>query len=160
MLREVTFKDVADEVEASVQDLDLDDLHARAGGHEDGYVEPTQAAWDILEETMEPFLDDIKRHMELGLEYEAIEICQGVVLGLYRIEQGKNGKIVEWAPDFPGEAAGSAIEALRTGGKGRIGRSRIRGRQKGPRFPPEFMDQFDAGWRDMIVKILSPKRRT
>jgi hypothetical protein len=40
--------------------------------------EPSEAAWEILEETVEPVLDDMKRH---GLEAEALEICKGMVLG-------------------------------------------------------------------------------
>ena len=34
---------------------------------------------------LDPFLADMKRQMELGLRREALEICKGVVLGLYRI---------------------------------------------------------------------------
>lgn len=48
--------------------MDYDDLNARAGRHEWGYVEPTEAAWEILEETVEPFREDMKRHLDLGLE--------------------------------------------------------------------------------------------
>src|SRR2546430_12263331 len=54
--------------------LPIYDLNARAGSHEWGYVEPSEAAWEILEETVEPVLDDMKRHIELGLEAEALEI--------------------------------------------------------------------------------------
>src|SRR2546430_8612475 len=41
--------------------LPIYDLNARAGSHEWGYVEPSEAAWEILEETVEPVLDDMKR---------------------------------------------------------------------------------------------------
>ena len=43
----VTFEDIANDVEDAVCALDLDDLHGRAGRHEWGYVEPTEAAWEI-----------------------------------------------------------------------------------------------------------------
>jgi hypothetical protein len=46
---------------------------AAAGSHEWGYVEPWEAAWEILKETAEPVLDDMKRHIELGLEAEALQ---------------------------------------------------------------------------------------
>lgn len=40
---------------------------------------------EILEETLEPFVEDMKRLLDLGLEAEALEICKGVVLGCYRL---------------------------------------------------------------------------
>jgi hypothetical protein len=48
--------------------LDLDDLHARAGGHSWGYVEPSEAAWELLEEAIEDLTTDMRRRMEVGLD--------------------------------------------------------------------------------------------
>ena len=44
---------------------------------------------EILEEMLEPFVEDMKRHLELGLEAEALEICKGLVLGCYRRAGGE-----------------------------------------------------------------------
>ena len=59
---------VAEDVEQAVLDRDLDDLNSRAGRHSWGYVEPTEAAWELLAEAVDPFLDEMKRHVELGFE--------------------------------------------------------------------------------------------
>ncbi len=67
LLRQLEYEDVAAEIEDEIRALDYEDLNARAGSHEWGYVEPSEAAWEILEETVEPVLDDMKRHIELGL---------------------------------------------------------------------------------------------
>lgn len=114
-LGEVSFETIADEVQEAVRAPDLDDLNGRAGRHAWGYVEPTEAAWEILGESVEPFVADMKRRMELGLEADALEICKGVVLGLYRVERGEGGELAAWAPDFPAEAAGDALETWRRG---------------------------------------------
>jgi hypothetical protein len=90
-------------------------LNARAGSHEWGYVEPAEAAWEILEETVEPFREDMKRHLELGLEAEALKICKGLVLSCYRLSERAGGDVLGWAPDFPGEAAGKALEGWYSG---------------------------------------------
>ena len=76
-LAEVSFESVADEVEDAVRALDVDMLYNRAGRHERGYTEPGEAAWELLEEAVEPFLEEVTRHLELGLEAEALEICKG-----------------------------------------------------------------------------------
>lgn len=81
MVTDVRVEDVAEVVEQSVLGLDLDDLKARAGRHSWGYVEPTEAAWELLEEKLNPFLDDMKRQIELGFEGAAVAMCQGIVLG-------------------------------------------------------------------------------
>ena len=112
LLGEVNFEEIADEVQEAVSALDFDDLNARAGHHGQGYVEPDEAAWEILEEAVEPFTVDIMRRIALGLEADALEICKGTVLGLYRVGHSGGGPVAEWAPDFPAEAAGNAIDAL------------------------------------------------
>lgn len=159
ILGEVTFEEIANEVEEAVRAPDLDDLNARAGRHEWGYVEPTEAAWEILEEAVEPFVEDMKRRIGLGLESEALEICKGVVLGLYRMEHGKGGGILEWAPDFPAEAAGNALGVWSRGGD-RVKKSARRTVSRGHRgFPQAFVDQAVPEWAEWISRILSRTRR-
>jgi len=153
LMGEVTFEAIADEVEDSVNAFDLDDLNGRAGKHTWGYVEPNEAAWEILEEAVEPFVSDLKRQIELGLEPEALEICKGIMLGLYRAEHGKEGELAQWAPDFPAEAAGNALQTWLTGDSlGKVPR------RKGLAFPQDFVERFVPEWRDMIVRLSSRKR--
>ena len=59
VLGAVSFQSIADEVENALRGFDLDDLNARAGAHSWGYTEPTEAAWEMLEEAVEPFRQDI-----------------------------------------------------------------------------------------------------
>jgi hypothetical protein len=151
-LGEATFETIADEVQEAVRTLDINDLNGRAGRHEWGYVEPTEAAWEILEEAVEPFIADISRRLGLGLKADALEICKGVVLGLYRVQQGKGSDLAEWAPDFPAEAACEAITAWR-GGRRAKKRARGRQRREGRAFPRDFVEHFVPEWRAMIARI-------
>src|SRR2546427_6136825 len=41
---------------------------------------------------------------------QAQQYCQGILLGLYRVRDGADNNILNWAPDFPGEAAANALE--------------------------------------------------
>ncbi len=56
---EVDADAIAEDVEQAVLGLDIDDLGARAGRKSWGYVEPTEAAWDLLEEAVDPFFTAI-----------------------------------------------------------------------------------------------------
>ena len=67
MVTDVDVEAIAEDVEQAVLDLDLDDLNARAGRKRWGYVEPTEAAWELLEEAAS---DEGRRHHDRG--------CHGV----------------------------------------------------------------------------------
>lgn len=147
LLSEVSFKSVADEVEQAVRALDLDDLGSRAGEHSWGYTSPTEAAWELLEESVEPFIEDMKRQFALGLDAEALEICKGLALGLYRVCDERGDEFLEWASDFPAETAAYALGIWRAGGD----RNRPkRGRRKQRVFDWDFVEEFVPEWEDLI----------
>jgi len=155
LLHQVDYQEVAAEIEDEIRALDYEDLNARAGSHEWGYVEPSEAAVEILEETLEPFVEDMKRHLDLGLEAEALEICKGVVLGCYRLSEREGGEVLEWAPDFPGEAAGNVLEAWYRRADGP--ESYERGGRKRPPLPPDFLSLV-AKWVPMIERVWKPTK--
>jgi hypothetical protein len=131
LLGEVSFENVACEIEEAARALDLDDLNSRAGSYRWGYKEPTDAAWELLEEVVEPFLEDMKRQAELQSPANALEICKGVVLGLYRVRHEPDGcTVLGWAPDFAPETAMWAVETWSTGGGGTW---KVRSARRSPR---------------------------
>ena len=140
LLHQVDYEDVAAEIEDEIRALDYEVLNGRAGSHEWGYVEPSEAAEEILEETVQPYREDMKRHLELGLEAEALEICKGLVLGCYRLSERAGGDVLGWAPDFPGEAAGNALEVWYSGADDP--KNRQRGGGKRPSLPPDFLSLY------------------
>ncbi len=106
------FEAVADDVEYELRGLDIDDLNDRAGSQRDGYTEPTDAAWDLLQEVIDPFLANMRRHLERRMDAAALEMCKGIVLGLYRVRRQADDGVLGWAPDFPKEAAVQAVRVL------------------------------------------------
>ena len=149
-LQQVEYEEVAAEMEDEIRALDYEVLKERAGAQEWGYVEPAEAGCEILEETVEPYLEEVKRHLELGLEAEALEICKGLVLGFYRLSQREGGDVLGWVPDFPAEAAGNVLEVWHRG----AGDSRgcdTRGKKRPP-LPPEFL-RLVPKWIPIIERV-------
>lgn len=105
-----SIEQIADAVLHAVSSVDLDALNGRAGSHSWGYVEPSEAAWELLEESVEHLIDDMKRQAELGLAAGAEAICVGIVEGLYRARSVNSDGALGWAPDFPIEQAGHVLE--------------------------------------------------
>jgi hypothetical protein len=126
---------VAEQVEHAVLDLDLDELDARAGRKSWGYVEPTEAAWEVLEEAVHPFVEQMKRHVDLGFEAAATATCAGIVLGLYRCR---------------GQGPGHAVATLARGTRKKHRRAWRLPRAMGARMPE---------WADMFGRASKPPRR-
>jgi hypothetical protein len=105
---EVTSKEVA----RQVRDLDVDRLWGRTGRKPWGYVEPGEAAWELLERVVERVQNDMKRRMRAGMESAAEMLCQGIVLGLYDVEKSGGVEVVDCAPDFPLETAAYTVSTL------------------------------------------------
>lgn len=105
-------EDIAEDIFGAVTSIDIDDLNSRAGNTQGGYVEPSEAAWELLEEAVEDVIDDMKRRMELGLTNAALAICCGIVMGLNKAEDVNSDGALGWAPDFPAEEAGHTVTEL------------------------------------------------
>lgn len=97
----------------------------------------------------------MKRHLELGLEGEALEICEGLVLGCYRLNERAGGDVLGWAPDFPAEAAGHALEVWYFGTDDPQRRGKRR--KQRPLLAPEFLSRVPK-WRPMIERIGNEKK--
>jgi hypothetical protein len=139
---DVDVEAVADEVEHAVLDLDFDDLNARAGRTRWGYVEPTEAACELLGEAVNPFLDEMQRRIALGFEPAAVATCQGIVLGLYRCRDQGADRVLGWADDFPAETAAHAVETLAR---------ESAAKHRAWRLPQAFVDQVRE-WADLIKR--------
>jgi hypothetical protein len=118
MVTRVSAQDVADAVEEAILALDIDALGDRAGEHSDGYTEPTEAAWQLLQEAIDPFVDDLRRRIALGAGHAAVTTCRGIVVGLYRVRGKNRDAVLGWAEDFPAEAAAQTVAILRAAGRG------------------------------------------
>ncbi len=149
VIGDVSVEDVADAVEDEVRSLDLEDLNSRAGSHAHGYVEPSEAAWELVEEAVAPFLDDIKRRAESGQFDAALATCAGVVLGLYRRRDNDREEFLGWAPDSPDEMAGEAVVTLR---KALYKAKTARGELKDSARLPAIFHEHAPEWADMLER--------
>jgi hypothetical protein len=100
-----SIEDIAQDVCDRIMGIDLDVLNERAGSHSWGYVEPSEAAIELLEEALDDLVEDMKRKVELGLGAAAETACAGIVAGLYEARPAQSDGALGWAQDFPGEEA-------------------------------------------------------
>lgn len=140
-LERVDVVEVAEAVVEAVQALGFDELNGRAGRQAYGYVEPEEAAWDLLEEALAPFTDEIERLLHPGLEEAARAQVEGVLLGLRDVRNEQLGDILEYAPDFPAEAAETALRTWMYA-------------PGGPRrFDEDFLYEELEEWADLVARV-------
>jgi len=119
-LAATTVEGVAEEVASALDDLSIEDVWAHAGNGSDGsYVEPAEAGWDVIEKAVAPFLGDLTRRVGLGRRTEATTICQGILLGLYRVSQREGEFLDGHTTDTLEEMAYAAVKAWKSGARGK-----------------------------------------
>lgn len=101
---------VAGDVEDALQG-DIEELNGHAGYRPGrGYVHPVEAADEILDEALAPFLHDLERRAALGMRTAAVELAVGILLGLYECRDGGSGTLLEYSPDYAAERAADVVD--------------------------------------------------
>lgn len=96
VLGKMSLERVAADVLEGIANLEILDMGKRSGRQPFGYVGPGEAAGKMVEEVIEPFVDRIERCAAMGLHEAALEVCRGVLLGLYRAERCDQSEVVAW----------------------------------------------------------------
>lgn len=93
---------IADEVFDELCLLRGEDLWDRSGPRHDGaYVEPGEAAYEMVRETVAPYVARIEDHLEEDRTEAADGCVRGIGLGIHRFSREADGQFREWAVDAP-----------------------------------------------------------
>ena len=105
-----------------------------------GYVEPTEAAWELLGEAVEVYDGQVARLLKLGMVRAATDTALGLVAGLYRCRGCEDGDLLlSWAPDFPWEHACSVL--------GVLGQAQVE-------LPQEFVAAAAPEWAESLSRVV------
>jgi hypothetical protein len=103
LLADVSLIEVAGCVQAELASLAVEDVWDRSGARRDGYVDPGEAAMQVFEVALEPFREDMLKHLQLSILEQAQTICLGILRGIYDFHWHSNTEFKDWAVDVPGE---------------------------------------------------------
>jgi len=106
---------VKNQVFSALDRLDMDDLNGRAGRTRYGYVEPGEAAWELFEEALDPFIEEMKNNQRRALPAVAKAYCIGIIKGLLSYRESSSSDISDWLDDAPGEYIDTVIEEWKKG---------------------------------------------
>lgn len=98
-LVQVSSEEVAEELSWALESIPFQEMDARSGRQPGrGYVHPSEAAWELIEEAVEPFVADMQRCAELGMTEAAADVALGILAGLYECRDAEDGTVLGWAP--------------------------------------------------------------
>jgi len=107
---------ICDGVYTYMSMLHYDDLNGRAESTQYGYVSPDEAAWELIEEMMTPFVADIAKNRMRGLPEAAKACCIGIVKGLRMYDEDPDSEFGGWAEDLIGDFINTVVEEWKKGG--------------------------------------------
>ena len=111
-LETLSAEEIAADVFDRLMSVDLEALTERAGAHSRGYVAPSDAAMELLEEELEDLVEQMKQNAKSGQSVQAELDCTGIVKGLYLARSTQSDGALGWAPDFPVEHARHLVSEL------------------------------------------------
>ena len=111
----VNTDDVMNEVFCELNMLDMEDLRGRAGRTRYGYVEPHDAAWELFEEALAPFIDETRKNQQRMLPAAAKNYCIAIVKGLWAYKEESHSDLKDWLEDAPGEYVETVVREWKKG---------------------------------------------
>ena len=107
--------EICDDVYHALNSLDVDDLYSSSGRTRHGYVDPSERAWEMFEEALYPFIDEMKKSQQRSLPLEAKIHCIGIIEGLLKYEEKSYSDLKEWVPDALSEGITTVVDEWKEG---------------------------------------------
>lgn len=117
-LSDVDIEDIASQVYFELDSIEVEELWDRSGRTRNGYVEPDEMAFQMFEEALEPFIDEMKKYQNHSMFAEAKDYCIGILKGICKFENDSLSEYKDWAVDAPADFFEQVLDEWEKGQKG------------------------------------------
>lgn len=97
----VDVEKIKDSVFQSLNAIDIEDLWDNSGKTRWGYNDPTEVAYDMIGDVVNPHIEKMNQYGKLGMKEEEKEYCKGILSGLLKYGQEGSNDFSDSAPDDP-----------------------------------------------------------
>ncbi|KAF5412214.1 MAG: hypothetical protein C5S43_02240 [Candidatus Methanocomedens sp.] len=94
---------IAEDIFYDLNILDVEDVWNNSGSTRYGYVDPNELAFEMFEETLEPYIDDLRKCQKISMDEKAKLHCMGILKGIDQFEREGTTEFKDWAVDAPHE---------------------------------------------------------
>jgi hypothetical protein len=124
-LQGVELEEIAFTLYEDLELLRVEEVWDRAGPTRHGYVDPAEVAYNMIEEVLEPHLEQLTKYQKLDMRSEAQQLCMGLLRGLYRFDQESESEFKDWAPDAMPAYSQDVLQAWKRGQPDQAERQRV-----------------------------------
>lgn len=149
LLGDVDSEDVAMAVQMELETLDVEEVWDRSGAKRDGYIEPGDAAWQMFEEALKPFQDEIEKYKSMSMSMQARRCCEGILKGIYMFHNESATEYKDWAVDAPAEYFDLVLDDWKRLFKGRPPRREME----------RFLETRCPDWAEWSVRQLRKRKQ-
>jgi len=107
-------EEISDRVCSVLSNLNVRDLWQESGSTRHGYVDPYEHSYEMMEDKIEPFLEEMERYLDRKMTDEALAYCMGVIRGICTYMFEKAGEFADWAVDSEDNLTYEVIERWKT----------------------------------------------
>jgi hypothetical protein len=142
-LSDVDTEEIAETLRYELERLTPEEVWDRAGNTRYGYEETGEAAEQMIDEVLEPYLEEMRKYHKTGLNREAQQMCQGLLLGFNDFEHQSKTEFKDWAVDAPHAFAQEVLTVWREGEVEMQNRKEMQA----------FIDEELGGWARSLLAI-------
>lgn len=114
ILSDVNEDEISERVCVALSELDVRDLWQESGKTRYGYVDPYDHSYEMMEEKIEPFLDEMGRSLDREMVEDALACCRGIIKGICVYMSEEAGDFADWAMDSDDGLTYDVIERWKT----------------------------------------------
>ena len=89
---------IATELFITLDLIDVEDLWHNSGPTRYGYIDPSELAFEMLEEAISPYVEKFRTYLSNSKWQEAKIVCIGILQGLNDFEIKSKSQFKDWAP--------------------------------------------------------------
>jgi hypothetical protein len=100
-IEEVDRESIAADLLSDLDFIDIEDVWDTSGVARNGCTDPVDAAWEVMEEAVEPYIKEMERYHSLKMFSEEMHYCMGLISALHEFENESDSEFKDQAPDAP-----------------------------------------------------------
>ncbi|MFH1637939.1 MAG: hypothetical protein ABIB71_05930 [Candidatus Woesearchaeota archaeon] len=110
LIKDVDVDDISESVFYDLNAIDIFEVYDSSGKTRYGYIEPCEKAWEVFEETLESYMEELKKLKRLKMNIQSDKYCKGIIKGLKKFKDDSTSEYSDLVEDAPEEFIGTVFD--------------------------------------------------
>lgn len=109
-LSDVDPDSIADSIFFALDNLQTEEVWDNAGSTSYGYVDPYDLAYEMFEDALAPYIDDLEKYQKIGMDKQSMLTCMGILKGLYTFDKESTTEFKGYVEDASKDKFGEIFD--------------------------------------------------